>query len=99
MDRFPNGAIKAFTYGNGIVHTLAQNASGLPARSTDCTTTGPCAAANRRLDLQYGYDAHGNVEGITDHTTGGRQTRGMGYDALDRLIQTTSPSTVFGTAS
>ncbi|MCD9008216.1 hypothetical protein LDO31_18665, partial [Luteimonas sp. XNQY3] len=95
---FPNGAIKAFTYGNGIVHTLTQNARGLPAKSTDCTLAGTCAAANRRLDLQYGYDGHGNVTAITDHTSSGRQTRGMSYDALDRLIQTTSPS-VFGTAS
>ncbi|HRP71437.1 MAG TPA: RHS repeat-associated core domain-containing protein [Luteimonas sp.] len=96
---FPNGAIKQFTYGNGIVHTLTQNARGLPARSTDCTTTGACAAANRRLDLQYAYDPHGNVSGIIDHTSSGKQTRGMNYDALDRLIQTTSPATVFGTAS
>jgi len=95
---FPNGALKSFTYGNGIVHTATQNARGLPARSTDCTSTGTCAAANRRLDLQYGYDQHGNVTAITDHTSSGRQTRGMSYDALDRLIQTTSPS-VFGTAS
>ena len=96
---FPNGAIKQFTYGNGVVHTLAQNARGLPARSTDCTLAGTCASANRRLDLQYAYDGHGNVTAITDHVSGGRQTRGMSYDALDRLIQTTSGSTVFGTAS
>ncbi|GGK11742.1 RHS repeat domain-containing protein [Luteimonas terricola] len=96
---FPNGAIKQFTYGNGVVHTLSQNARGLPARSTDCTLAGTCASANRRLDLQYAYDEHGNVSDITDHALGGRQTRGMSYDALDRLIQTTSGSTVFDTAS
>nr|WP_255682061.1 RHS repeat-associated core domain-containing protein [Luteimonas sp. BDR2-5] len=97
VNYFPNGAIKSFTYGNGIVHTLTQNARGLPLRSTDCTTTGTCAAANRRLDLQYGYDQHGNVTGITDHTSSGRQTRGMSYDVRDRLVQTTSG--MFGTAS
>src|SRR5690606_34074661 len=96
---FPNGAVKQFTYGNGIVHTLMQNARGLPLRSTDCTTIGSSAAADRRLDLQYAYDRHANVENITDYVTGGKQTRGMSYDALDRLIQTTSPATVFGTAS
>ncbi|NLG27138.1 MAG: RHS repeat protein, partial [Chloroflexi bacterium] len=96
---FPNGAVKQFTYGNGIVHTLMQNARGSPLRSTDCTTIGTCAAADRRLDLQYAYDRHANVENITVYVTGGKQTRGMSYDALDRLIQTTSPPTVFGTAS
>jgi len=61
---FPNGAIKQFTYGNGIVHTLTQNTRGLPVRSTDCTLSGTCAAANRRLDLQYAFDGHGNVTAI-----------------------------------
>ena len=31
---FPNGAMKQFTYGNGIVHTMQQNARQLPARVT-----------------------------------------------------------------
>ena len=94
---FPNGALKAFTYGNGMVHTATQNARGLPLRTTDCAATGTCSAANRRLDLQYAYDANGNVSQITDHVTGGKQTRGMSYDPLDRLVQTTS--NMFGTAS
>ena len=37
---YPNGAIQQFTYGNGIVHTMTQNARQLPARSTDCTLAG-----------------------------------------------------------
>ncbi|MDR6990217.1 polymorphic toxin type 10 domain-containing protein [Luteimonas sp. 3794] len=93
---FPNGALKQFTYGNGIVHTQAQNARGLPTRRIDCAVAGTCATANRRLDLQYTYDRHGNVQQIVDHVNG-RQTRGMSYDTLDRLIQTTS--NMFGTAS
>lgn len=93
---YPNGAIKQFSYGNGIVHTMTQNARQLPSRSTDCTLSGACATANRRLDLAYGYDEHGNVGQITDHVNG-RQTRGMAYDDLDRLTQTTSA--MFGTAS
>jgi RHS repeat-associated protein len=94
---YPNGALKQFSYGNGIVHTMTQNARQLPIRSTDCTLAGACAAANRRLDLGYGFDAHGNVSAITDYTTGARQTRAMTYDTLDRLTQTTSA--MFGTAS
>ncbi|PJK07713.1 hypothetical protein CO610_08740 [Lysobacteraceae bacterium NML95-0200] len=93
---FPNGAVKGFTYGNGITHTATQNTRGLPQRITDCTTPGTCNSANRRLDLQYSYDRNGNTTAITDHSSGGLQTRTMGYDAQDRLTQVTS--SMFGTA-
>jgi len=93
---YPNGGMKQFSYGNGIVHTMTQNARQLPARSTDCTLLA-CATANLRTDLSYTYDAHGNVASITDGTTGGQQSRTLTYDGLDRLIQATGPS--FGTAS
>ncbi len=96
---FPNGAIKQFNYGNGVVHTLTQNTRGMPLRSTDCTISGTCASANRRLDLQYAYDGVGNVTTITDQTPTAKQTRGMTYDGLDRPTQTTSPTAVFNTAS
>lgn len=94
---YPNGAVKQFTYGNGIVHTMTQNVRQLPSRSTDCTLAGTCAAANQRLDLGYTFDKHANVSAITDYTTGAHQTRAMTYDNLDRLTQTTSA--MFGTAS
>ena len=93
---YPNGALKQFTYGNGIVHTMTQNARQLPSASSDCTLAGTCAVANRVLDLAIAYDENGNVAGITDGTTAARQTRSMVYDNLDRLTQTTSP--MFGTA-
>jgi YD repeat-containing protein len=83
---YPNGAIKQFTYGNGIVHTMAQNARQLPARSSDSGASNP-------LDLGYTYDANGNVGAITDYARG-RQTRSMSYDGLDRL--TTTQSAMFG---
>ncbi|MGR4876192.1 RHS repeat protein [Pseudoxanthomonas sp. LARHCG66] len=88
---YPNGAVKQFTYGNGIVHTLTQNARQLPARSTDSI------GGTKPLDLGYAYDGVGNVSGITDHTAAARQTRSMTYDGLDRLTQAVSP--MFGTAS
>ena len=93
---YPNGAVKQFTYGNGIVHTMVQNARQLPSQSTDCALAGTCAVANRKLDLTFGFDANGNVTAITDGTTAGRQTRSMGYDGLDRLTSTSS--LMFGTA-
>ncbi|MGE4336805.1 MAG: RHS repeat domain-containing protein [Pigmentiphaga sp.] len=84
---YPNGALAQFTYGNGIVHTMTQNARQLPARSTDGAV----------LDLGLAYDAAGNVVAITDGTPGGRQTRSLGYDGLDRLVTATSP--MFGAAA
>lgn len=84
----PNGGMKQFTYGNGIVHTMTQNARQLPARSTD---------SNGVLDLGYAYDKHANVTGITDYTTGARQSRAMIYNGLDQLLQTTGAS--FGVAN
>ncbi|AWV08082.1 RHS repeat domain-containing protein [Marilutibacter maris] len=90
---FPNGAIKQFTYGNGIVHTLTQNARGLPDISTDAYS------GTAFLADSYDYDANGNVAAITDGATGTGQrgNRDMVYDGLDRLTGTTSP--MFGTAT
>jgi len=93
---YPNGAIKQFTYGNGIVHTMTQNARQLPIRSTDCVVAGCTAAADKRLDLSYGFDKNANVSQITDNISG-RQNRSMVYDGLDRLTSTTSG--MFGTAT
>ena len=55
---FPNGALKQFTYGNGIVRKLTHNARGLPARSTDTYGT------TKFLDDQCDYDQNENVLGI-----------------------------------
>ncbi|MCX7033222.1 MAG: RHS repeat protein [Arenimonas sp.] len=79
---FPNGAIKQFTYGNGLVHTLTQNARQLPLASID---TGGA------LSQQYAYDANGNVSSVTDSLDAAR-SKTMGYDALDRLTSATSTS-------
>ncbi|MFY2763921.1 RHS repeat-associated core domain-containing protein [Arenimonas sp. MALMAid1274] len=76
----PNGAIKQFTYGNGLVHTMTQNVRQLPRRST---TSGAI------LDHVYDYDPNGNVTAITDLDDSGR-SRWMAYDALDRLTEASS---------
>lgn len=73
---YPNGALKQFTYGNGIVHTMIQNARQLPVRST---------ASGGVLDLGYFYDKNGNVSHIADHGRGSDFHRWMEYDQLDRL--------------
>jgi RHS repeat-associated protein len=79
----PNGGIKQFTYGNGLVHTMTQNARQLPARVTD---------SGNVMDFEYGYDKNANVSYINDYVIGTPtpQNRGMGYDGLDRLLWTYS---------
>lgn len=89
----PNGAIKQFTYGNGIVHTLTQNVRGLPDTSKDAYGT------TAFLSDGYDYDQNGNIAAVSDGATGRNQrgNRTMVYDGLDRLTSTTSP--MFGTAT
>lgn len=87
----PNGAMAQFTYGNGLVHTLTQNARGLPDRSSDSY------AGTAVLDDSYDYDTSGNVAAISDGLPGNRGNRDMTYDGLDRLLTTNSP--MFGAAS
>ncbi|HEY2346995.1 MAG TPA: RHS repeat-associated core domain-containing protein [Xanthomonadaceae bacterium] len=84
---FPNGGMSGFTYGNGIVHTLTQNARELPLRSLDLAPSGSAI-----LDDTYAYDANANVASITDGTTNSANTRAMAYDGLDRLTQTQAPN-------
>lgn len=81
---FPNGALKQFTYGNGIMHTMAQNARQLPASSID---TGGA------LSQQFVYDKNGNVTAVTDALDPAR-SKAMVYDGLDRL--TSASATIFG---
>ncbi|MBZ4422960.1 RHS repeat-associated core domain-containing protein [Myxococcus sp. RHSTA-1-4] len=88
---FPNGAIKQFTYGNGIVHTLTQNARQLPHVSTDSYS------GNRVFELRNTYDANGNVTRIEDLANTARD-RAMTHDDLDRLTQASAPG-IWGTAN
>lgn len=78
---FPNGGMSRFVYGNGIVHTLQQNARQLPATVSDAGV----------LDNVYSYDAAGNVAQIADGLNATR-TRTMTYDAQNRLLVASSLS-------
>jgi YD repeat-containing protein len=83
----PNGAVKQLTYGNGIVHSMAQNARQLPENSAHAH--GAIAVLSDSVD----YDGNGNVVAITDGATGRNQrgNRMMAYDGLDRLAAVSSP--------
>lgn len=91
---YPNGAIKSFTYGNGLKHTLTQNLRGLP--DTRCDFASSCSSS-AVINDGYDYDQNANVAAISDGRTGNRGHRTMTYDALDRLTQVVSP--MFGTAA
>jgi RHS repeat-associated protein len=89
---YPNGAVKQFTYGNGIVHTMYQNARQLPSATT-------AKLGNQSIqENHHVFDANGNVSIIGDPANGERNWRSMQYDALDRLTQVHSPNN-FGVAN
>lgn len=75
----PNGALRSFTYGNGVTHTMAQNSRALPGRAVDAGV----------LDNTFTYDANGNVATVVDAVEP-LKSRQMQYDALDRLVQADS---------
>ncbi|MBF6025163.1 hypothetical protein IU514_14110 [Lysobacter niastensis] len=97
---YPNGAIRRFTYGNGLVHTMTQNARQLPTRSSDghglmSLVDGTSAMGSADvLDLHYAFDPNGNVASIADGVQGAIYDRTMQYDGLDRVI--TASSSMFG---
>jgi RHS repeat-associated protein len=82
---YPNGALKQFTYGNGIVHTMTQNARQLPERTT---------SSGGVLDFHNFYDLNGNLEHIANRVVEGYDLRDrwMEYDQLDRLTAAGSGS-------
>ena len=82
ISMYPNGALQSFTYGNGIVHTMLQNARQLPSRSTDVGV----------IDFTFGYDATRNPTEILDQLRGSNFSRWMQYDLAERLTDAGSCS-------
>ena len=70
----PNGMVAGYTLANGILRRVTQNVRGLPDEWQDIGV----------MHDVYRYDANGNTTSILDWQWG--ETRGMGYDGLDRLI-------------
>lgn len=75
IEYYPNGGMERFVYGNGVVHTMAQNLRQLPQRSTDAGV----------IDVETAYDAGGNIVAMADRIRGDHYSRTMEYDGLDRL--------------
>lgn len=74
-----NGAVAAFTYGNGFVfsQTLTNRQMPLAIRAIN-------GAANA-VDLTFGYDANNRIISITDGADAGNN-RAFTYDGLGRLL-------------
>jgi RHS repeat-associated protein len=89
---FPDGSLKQFSYGNGLVHAVTQNARHLPLRVRDAL------GAQVVHDFSYGYDQNGNVTAITDADQTGLQSKSLLYDARDRLTSASAPQ-LWGVAS
>lgn len=83
---YPNGAMKQFTYGNGIVHTMAQNIRQFASETRDAL--GSTAITHHTA----AFDANGNLTSYNDLAENGRTNRAMQYDALDRLTQAHAPN-------
>ena len=83
VEYHPDGSVKRFVYGNGLVFQREINARGLPA---SMSTTGV-------LSLGYQYDPAGNVTRIGDGVRGSGFDRSMTYDKQGRLtaMQTGTP--------
>ncbi|MCB7147064.1 type IV secretion protein Rhs [Stenotrophomonas maltophilia] len=79
---FPSGETAALTYGNGIVRGVTENARQLTSRIVD----------SGMVDLNYSYDATGNISQISDAVRGDSWKISLGYDRLDRLIQARAPA-------
>ncbi len=84
ITRWPNGGLKSFTYGNGLVHQTIQNTRGLPEMSVDGHN------GVNVLSDGYLYDENANVTSILDGVNSAND-RGMEYDEADRLKTASGP--------
>jgi RHS repeat-associated protein len=95
---YPNGALKQFTYGNGVVHVMLQNERQLPSRVVNSAHAINFGQNNTNavLDNANQYDRNGNVTNIWDYARGDgyQYSRWLEYDQLDRL--TAAGSVSFG---
>ncbi len=85
---WPNGAVKGFTYGNGLARAMSQNTRLLPQTVTEGSV----------INTDYGYDGVGNVTAITDHLAAHTDSVAMGYDLANRL-QTANAAAMWGNAT
>ena len=88
---WPNGQLKEFLLGNGLKREFSYNTRQLIQRMYDSYLPGT-PGVKVYSDNNYTYDENGNVASITDRAPGGRVSRTMRYDGLDRLTGTNAPN-------
>jgi RHS repeat-associated protein len=77
---YPNDAVHAFTYGNGITHNLIQDDRTLPQKITD----------GGILSATYSHDNNGNPLQISD-SINATHSHTLTYDSTDRLLTASGP--------
>ncbi|EWH08042.1 YD repeat protein, partial [Catenovulum agarivorans DS-2] len=72
-----NGAIKQFTYGNGVIHNTTLTIGQLPETISDLNGN---SIYNK---LTYSYDANKNINRVTDGSSSYWSINSLSYDGLD----------------
>jgi hypothetical protein len=76
----PNGQIKQFTYGNGIVHNVALDTTG----RIDAITDAKGSSVKNSLDPSYDYND--NLAGLIDRVDRNNDIDNLVYDGTGRLV-------------
>jgi hypothetical protein len=76
----PNGQIKQFTYGNGIVHNVALDTTGRIDAITDVK------GSSTKNNLDPSYDYNDNVSSLIDKVDRNNDVDNLVYDGVDRLV-------------
>ncbi len=93
-DYYPNGRIKNFTYGNGIVRHVTLNSRQLPNNITDAKPEGVTA-----FKQSYTYDNNQNLKSIIDGINNSFNLDTLSYDGLNRLTGATGVTAGYGNSA
>ncbi|MGI2081116.1 RHS repeat domain-containing protein [Shewanella putrefaciens] len=76
---YPNGQLKQFTYGNGIVRNVALDTTGRIDALTDIK------AGSLKNSLDPSYDSNDNLTRLIDGVDSSNNISNLSYDGVDRL--------------
>ena len=83
----PTGAIKSFTYNNGLTYTGNVDSSKVRLGSIYLKN-----GSSYLVKKEYNYDANSNVSDIKDTVKSSHAVKSFSYDAVDRLLGASSAS-------
>lgn len=81
----PQGAMKSFTYGNGLTYALGMHSNKMAIGSIIAKS-----GSTTVLSKTYDYDGNGNATSIIDNLHSEYSVSGFDYDGIDRLVSATS---------